>query len=136
MKISLSQVTCQNTMKLNQKKGFFFQSSPSYINLTMKLSVEAIKPHLPQSHSKNTYFSFQHLNKFHMPISNFWLSKNITSSEESALWQHVRLWSLPDTWGTFTVISFSDTLPSDLKTTTCIKGNRIDEVPDSENRNW
>lgn len=45
---------------------------------------------------------------------------------------HSRLCPLPDTWGTFTVISFSSTLPSDLKTTTCVTANGINGLPGIE----
>lgn len=45
---------------------------------------------------------------------------------------HPRLCPLPDTWGTFTVISFRSTLPSDLRTTTCVMANGINEVPGTE----
>lgn len=45
---------------------------------------------------------------------------------------HTRLHPLPDTWGTFTVISFRSTLPSDLRTSTCVMANGINEVPGTE----
>lgn len=45
---------------------------------------------------------------------------------------HTRLHLLPDTWGTFTVISFRSTLPSDLRTNTCVMANGINEVPGTE----
>lgn len=110
-------------------RDIFFQSSTVYrVSVPMKFSVMTIKSESTSSCSKirtnficlSSTFAFEKIQPH-------------TRSQVCDTW-HTRLWPLPDTWGTFTVISFSNTLPSDLKTTTCIIVNRINEVPGTKRK--